>query len=50
LVGVSDCTKFPATACGGGDNLMFYLISRALSTGNLSPQQSSIMRANALVR
>jgi hypothetical protein len=49
-VGVSDCTKYPATACGGGDNLMFWLISRALSTGNLSPQQSSILRANALVR
>jgi hypothetical protein len=47
---VSDCTKAPATACGGGDNLMFWLLSRALSTGNLSPQQSSIVRANALVR
>jgi hypothetical protein len=47
---VADCTKVPATNCGGGDNLMFWLLSRALSTGNLSPQQSSIVRANALVR
>jgi hypothetical protein len=47
---VADCTKVPATSCGGGDNLMFWLLSRALSTGNLSPQQSSIVRANALVR
>jgi hypothetical protein len=47
---VGDCTKYPTNACGGGDNLMFWLIKRALSTGNLSPQQSSIVRANALVR
>jgi hypothetical protein len=47
---VADCLKSPTTACGGGDNLMFWLVSRALSTGNLSPQQSSIIRANPLVR
>jgi len=47
---VADCLKYPTTACGGGDNLMFWLLSRALSTGALSSQQSSIMRANPLVR
>ena len=47
---VADCLKYPASPCGGGDNLMFWLFSRALSTGTLSPDQSSIMRANPLVR
>jgi hypothetical protein len=49
----SNCTKFPAdpaSPCGGGENLMFWLLDSAFSTGNLSPQQSSIMRANPLVR
>ncbi len=43
----SDCTKGPS--CGGGDNLMFWLLSSA-SKGSLSLDQSSILRANALVR
>ena len=49
----SNCTKFPAdpaSPCGGGENLMFWLLNQALSTGTLSAQQSSIMRANPLVR
>jgi hypothetical protein len=49
----SDCTKNltdPASPCGGGENLMFWLLNNALSTGTLSGQQSSIIRANPLVR
>ena len=49
----SNCTKFPAdpaSPCGGGENLMFWLFDSAYSTGTLSTQQSSIMRANPLVR
>jgi hypothetical protein len=47
---VADCLKAQPGPCGGGDNLMFWLLSSALSTGNLSTQQSSILRANPLVR
>ena len=49
----SDCTAFPAdptSPCGGGDNLMFWLIDFVRSAGSLSSQQSSIMRANPLVQ
>jgi len=47
-----DCTKFPtdpASVCGGGENLMFWLLG-SRSSGAVTPQQSSIIRANALVR
>jgi len=49
----SNCTRFPAdpaSPCGGGENLMFWLLDKTVPTGKLSPQQSSIMRANPLVR
>ena len=49
----SNCTKFPAdpaSPCGGGENLMFWLLNNVFSTGTLSAQQSSIIRANPLVR
>lgn len=49
----ADCTKSavnPASPCGGGDNLMFWLVSKTLSAGTFTPQQASIMRANPLVR
>ncbi len=49
----SDCSKQlidPANPCGGGDNLMFWLVSQTLSTGTLSAQQASIMRASPAVR
>jgi hypothetical protein len=49
----SDCSKQlidPANPCGGGDNLMFWLVDQALSTGSISAQQASIMRANPTVR
>jgi hypothetical protein len=52
-VTVLNCTRQlsdPASPCGGGDNLMFWLVDPAGSTGTLSPQQSSIARANPVVR
>jgi hypothetical protein len=44
---IADCTK--STSCGGGDNLMFWVVGSA-SVGNLSAQQASVMRANPAVR
>ena len=52
-VTVADCVKQvadPASPCGGGDNLMFWLIDPARSTGTLTAQQGSILRANPAVR
>jgi hypothetical protein len=49
----ADCVKNlidPASTCGGGDNLMFWLVDLALSSGTLSTQQASIVRANPVVR
>ena len=46
-VTVDDCTK--STKCGGGDDLMFWLIGSG-SVGNLSAQQGSVMRANPVVQ
>ena len=49
----SDCAKQlidPANPCGGGDNLMFWLVDQALSTGSISAQQASIVRASPTVR
>ena len=49
----SDCVKNlidPVNPCGGGENLMFWLVDRTLSTGTLSAQQASILRANPAVR
>ena len=49
----SECTKQlvdPASTCGGGDNLMFWLVDQVLSTGTISAQQASIARANPAVR
>ena len=40
----------PASTCGGGDNLMFWLVDQVLSTGTISAQQSSIVRASPAVR
>jgi hypothetical protein len=47
-----DCTRYPTdptSVCGGGENLMFWLLG-SRSTGAVTPQQSSIIRATALVR
>jgi hypothetical protein len=46
----ADCTTFPATTCGGGENLMFWLFDANRSSGTLSPEQQRIMRANPLVQ
>jgi hypothetical protein len=37
------------TTCGGGGNLMFWLLD-SVSQGKLSPQQSDLMRSSPLVR
>jgi hypothetical protein len=44
---IADCTK--STSCGGGDNLMFWVVGSG-SVGSLSAQQASVMRANPAVR
>jgi hypothetical protein len=36
--------------CGGGRNLMFWLLSDQVSTGELSPEQGQVMRLNPAVR
>jgi hypothetical protein len=49
----ADCSRQlidPANPCGGGDNLMFWLVSGTLSTGTISAQQASIVRASPAVR
>jgi hypothetical protein len=46
-VDVSECLN-ATTGCGGGDNLMFWLLAPG-SAGNLSSEQSQVMRANPLV-
>jgi hypothetical protein len=44
---VTECTA--STACGGGDNLMFWLFAGGRSTGALTAEQGKVMRANPLV-
>jgi hypothetical protein len=44
---VSECLS-PSTGCGGGDNLMFWLLA-AGSVGNLEDEQGQVMRANPAV-
>jgi hypothetical protein len=46
VVGGANCTK--STSCGGGENLMFWLLDDA-STGALSCEQGGVMRANPVV-
>ncbi len=49
----ADCSKQridPLNPCGGGDNLMFWLVDTTLSTGTISAQQASIVRASPAVR
>jgi hypothetical protein len=43
------CVSTSTTQCGGGDNMMFWLL-RPESKGTLTPQQGQVMRANPLVR
>jgi hypothetical protein len=46
IVNGTNCTK--STSCGGGDNLMFWLLDNA-STGALTCEQGGVMRANSVV-
>jgi len=46
-VTVSECLS-PITGCGGGDNLMFWLIATG-SVGNLVDEQGQVMRANPAI-
>ena len=48
LVTNARCLAGPA--CGGGHNLMFWLLSDHDSTGELTPEQGQIMRLNPAVR
>jgi len=47
LVRNGSCLRPPS--CGGGDNLMFWLLGSA-STGALSPHQGQVIRSNLVVR
>ena len=42
-----ECTT---STCGGGDNLMFWLLDHSLSAGNLTTEQQRVMRANPLIQ
>jgi hypothetical protein len=44
---VADCSR--GAACGGGDNLMFWVLDRD-SAGLLTAEQQQVMRANPLIR
>ena len=44
----SSCIQSTPT-CGGGKNLMFWLLDGGISQGSLSPQQSEVMRSAALI-
>jgi hypothetical protein len=44
----SSCNQ-STTTCGGGKNLMFWLLDGSVSQGSLSPQQSSVMRSSPIV-
>ena len=47
VVSGANCTK--STSCGGGENLMFWLLDDA-STGALSCEQGAVMRTNPVVQ
>lgn len=48
VMSVSECEVPGSSTCGGGDNLMFWLLASG-SVGQLSGQQSAVMRANPAV-
>ena len=47
LIDANQCVS--SAGCGGGDNLMFWAVSDAHSTGALSPDQAQVMRLNPAV-
>ena len=49
---VAECTlRSPdkGASCGGGDDLMFWILDQG-SLGTLTPQQQRVIRANPLVQ
>jgi hypothetical protein len=49
-VSVSACLpRASGSACGGGDNLMFWQFSQSNSRGTLTAEQGEVMRANPVV-
>jgi len=48
LLTASRCNN--GSTCGGGDNLMFWLLAPGVSRGTLSSHQAQVMRLNPLVR
>lgn len=49
LVTAGRCVN-PGGGCGGGDNLMFWLLDDTVSRGTLSAQQAAIMKLNPAVQ
>jgi hypothetical protein len=49
IMTVTECTSPTRTACGGGDNLMFWTLGN-VSKGNLTADQKSVILANPLVQ
>ena len=47
LITANRCNN--GSTCGGGDNLMFWLLSPGVSRGTLSSQQAQVMRLNPAV-
>jgi hypothetical protein len=45
----SDSCSGAREGCGGGDNLMYWLVDPDVSTGALSPEQGEVIRANPAV-
>jgi len=44
------CVSAPTGPCGGGDNLMFWLLQAGISRGTLTTEQGLVMRLNPLVQ
>jgi hypothetical protein len=44
------CIPPSAAGCGGGDNLMFWLLQAGASAGTLTSEQAKVMRLNLLVQ
>ncbi|HTO97447.1 MAG TPA: hypothetical protein VMK66_10430 [Myxococcales bacterium] len=46
---VMSASRCVSGGCGGGDNLMFWILDSGISVGNISPQQAQVMRLNPLI-
>ncbi len=49
VITAADCNK-STVLCGGADNLMFWLLDDAVSTGKLTDEQGKVMRSNPAVQ